>query len=70
MAASRVNRGRAGQVLPGVAGSVGSWLAISLCAFVIWLVSEASGGQWFLWAALPLGARRHGSGTWWVVVGR
>ena len=34
----------------------GSWLAISLCAFVIWLVSGASGGPWFLWVALPLGA--------------
>jgi hypothetical protein len=34
----------------------GSWLAISLLFFVIWLVSGASGGLWFLWVALPLGA--------------
>jgi hypothetical protein len=33
-----------------------SWLAVSLCVFVIWLLSGASGGPWFLWAALPLGA--------------
>jgi hypothetical protein len=33
----------------------GSWLAISLLVFVIWLVSGASGGLWFLWVALPLG---------------
>jgi hypothetical protein len=33
----------------------GSWLAISLCTFVIWLVSGASGSLWFLWVALPLG---------------
>jgi hypothetical protein len=31
------------------------WLAISVVAFVIWLLSGASGGPWFLWAALPLG---------------
>ena len=34
----------------------GSWLAISLLFLVIWLVSGASGGLWFLWVALPLGA--------------
>lgn len=33
-----------------------SWLAISLCAFVIWLLTGASGGLWFLWVAIPLGA--------------
>ena len=28
----------------------------SLFFFVIWLVSGASSGLWFLWVALPLGA--------------
>ena len=27
----------------------GSWLGVSLLFFVIWLVSGASGGLWFLW---------------------
>ena len=31
------------------------WLAISVVAFVIWLLSGASGGPWFLWVAVPLG---------------
>jgi DUF1707 SHOCT-like domain len=31
------------------------WLAISVVAFVIWLLGGASGGPWFLWAAIPLG---------------
>ena len=31
------------------------WLAISVIAFVIWLLGGASGGPWFLWAAVPLG---------------
>ena len=30
------------------------WLAISVVAFVIWLLGGASGGPWFLWAAVPL----------------
>ena len=34
----------------------GSWLAISVLVFAIWLVSGASGGLWFLWVVLPLGA--------------
>ena len=34
----------------------GSWLAISLVFFVIWLASGASGGPWFLWVTLALGA--------------
>ena len=31
------------------------WLAISVIAFMIWLLGGASGGPWFLWAAVPLG---------------
>jgi Domain of unknown function (DUF1707) len=31
------------------------WFAISVVAFVIWLLGGASGGPWFLWAAVPLG---------------
>ena len=30
------------------------WLTISVVAFVIWLLGGASGGPWFLWAAVPL----------------
>ena len=48
------------------------WVAISVLAFVIWLLGGASGGPWFLWAAVPLcllllrrwsaGGPRHGGG--------
>ena len=31
------------------------WLALSVVAFVIWLLGGASGGPWFLWVAVPLG---------------
>jgi len=31
------------------------WLALSVVAFVIWLLGGASGGPWFLWAVVPLG---------------
>ena len=31
------------------------WLAISVVAFVIWLLGGASGGPWFLWVAVLLG---------------
>jgi hypothetical protein len=31
------------------------WLAISVVAFVLWLLGGASDGPWFLWAAVPLG---------------
>jgi DUF1707 SHOCT-like domain len=34
----------------------GSWLAISVMVFAVWVVSGASGGLWFLWVVLPLGA--------------
>jgi len=30
------------------------WFAIGVIAFVIWLLGGASGGPWFLWAAVPL----------------
>lgn len=29
------------------------WLAVTMGMFVIWLISGASGGQWFLWTAIP-----------------
>ncbi len=45
-----------GKSSPAWRAAWGSWLAISLCALAIWLVSGASGGPWFLWVALPLGA--------------
>jgi hypothetical protein len=31
------------------------WLAVSVVLFVAWLLGGASGGPWFLWAAVPLG---------------
>jgi Domain of unknown function (DUF1707) len=34
----------------------GTWLAISLVCFAIWVVSGANGTIWPLWVALPLGA--------------
>jgi len=45
-----------GRLSPAWRAAWGSWLAISLCAFVVWLISGASGAPWFLWLALPLGA--------------
>ncbi|MGO8730696.1 MAG: DUF1707 domain-containing protein [Streptosporangiaceae bacterium] len=54
-AAGSIEAGQ-GRFSPAWRAAWGSWLAISLCAFVIWLASGASGGLWFLWVALPLGA--------------
>jgi hypothetical protein len=45
-----------GRFSPAWRAAWGSWLAVSLFLFVIWLVSGASGGPWFLWVVLPLGA--------------
>ena len=45
-----------GRLSPAWRAAWGSWLAFSLFFFVIWLASGASGGPWFLWVALPLGA--------------
>jgi hypothetical protein len=45
-----------GRLSPAWRAACGSWLAVSLCVFVIWLIGGASGGPWFLWVALPLGA--------------
>ena len=45
-----------GRFSPAWRAAWGSWLAISLFFFVIWLASGASGGPWFLWVALALGA--------------
>lgn len=44
-----------GRFSPAWQAAWGSWLAISLCAFVVWLLTGASGGLWFLWVAVPLG---------------
>ena len=45
-----------GRFSPAWRAAWGSWLAVSLRVFAIWLISGASGGPWFLWVALPLGA--------------
>jgi DUF1707 SHOCT-like domain len=34
----------------------GSWLTISLVLLMIWVASGATGGLWFLWVVIPLGA--------------
>ena len=47
---------RPGRFPPTWRAAWGSWLAISLFVFAIWLVSGASGGLWFLWVVVPLGA--------------
>ncbi len=47
---------RQGRLSPAWRAAWGSWLAISLFLFAIWLVSGASGGLWFLWVVVPLGA--------------
>ena len=31
------------------------WVGVTLGVFVIWLISGATGGPWFLWLAVPLG---------------
>jgi Domain of unknown function (DUF1707) len=38
----------------GLPAIVRLWLVISIVAFMLWLVSGASGGPWFLWIAIPL----------------
>jgi len=44
----------AGGSVPALRAAWPFWLAISLGVFVIWLLSGATGGPWFLWIALPL----------------
>jgi hypothetical protein len=55
---------RPGGLSPAWRAAWGSWLAISVLVFAIWVVSGASGGLWFLWVVLPLGALLLGR---WVV---
>jgi hypothetical protein len=55
---------RQGRFSPAWRAAWGSWLAISLFLFAIWLVSGAGGALWFLWVVLPLGALLLGR---WVV---
>jgi len=44
----------AGGSVPALRAAWPAWLAISLGVIVIWLLSGATGGPWFLWIALPL----------------
>jgi Domain of unknown function (DUF1707) len=44
-----------GRFSPAWRAAWGSWLGITLLFFVIWLVSGASGGLWFLWVPGILG---------------
>lgn len=45
-----------GRFSPAWRAAWGSWLAVSLATFVVWLLSGASGGLWFLWVVVPFGA--------------
>ena len=45
-----------GRFSPAWRAAWGSWLGISLVFLVIWLVSGASGGLWFLWVPGLMGA--------------
>ena len=55
-ASAGLARPTSGRLSPAWRAAWGSWLAISLGVFVIWVLSGASGGLWFLWVAVPLGA--------------
>ena len=44
-----------GRLSPAWRAAWGSWLAISLFLFAVWLLSGTAGGLWFLWVVLPLG---------------
>jgi Domain of unknown function (DUF1707) len=44
-----------GRFSPAWRAAWGSWLGISLVFFVIWLLSGATGGLWFLWVPALLG---------------
>jgi hypothetical protein len=49
-------RAEPGRFPPARRTALGSWVAISLILFMIWLASGAAGGPWFLWVVIPLGA--------------
>jgi Domain of unknown function (DUF1707) len=44
-----------GRFSPAWRAAWGSWLGISLLFFVIWLISGASGGLWFVWIPALMG---------------
>jgi hypothetical protein len=45
-----------GRFPPARRAAWGPLVTISLLLFMIWVLSGATGGPWFLWVALPLGA--------------
>ena len=47
--------GSAGRFSPAWRAAWGSWLSVSLTAFIIWLVTGHPGSLWFLWVAGPFG---------------
>jgi hypothetical protein len=53
---SRLAGAGKGRFSPAWRAAWGSWLGLSLFLVVIWLASGASGGPWFLWVVLPVGA--------------
>jgi hypothetical protein len=44
-----------GRFSPAWRAAWGSWLGVSLLFFVIWLISGASGGLWFVWVPAVMG---------------
>ena len=44
-----------GRFSPAWRAAWGSWLGVSLLFFVIWLISGASGGLWFVWVPAIMG---------------
>jgi uncharacterized protein DUF1707 len=47
--------GSAGHISPAWRAALGSWLSVSLVAFLVWLLSGHPGNLWFLWVAGPYG---------------
>jgi DUF1707 SHOCT-like domain len=47
--------GSVGRFSPAWRAAWGSWLSVSMIAFVVWLLSGHPGSLWFLWVAGPLG---------------
>jgi Domain of unknown function (DUF1707) len=47
--------GSVGRFSPAWRAAWGTWLSLSMVAFVVWLLSGHPGSLWFLWVAGPLG---------------
>jgi hypothetical protein len=47
--------GSAGRLSPAWRAALGSWVSVSLVAFLVWLLSGHPDNLWFLWVAGPYG---------------